>query len=247
MIRKYPSTPLGYYVYVLKRQDIPIYVGFGTGDRAHHHEQYARGERDLGFGLVEDYNPFKTRVIRKRLRNGHPIEYEFHSCESREIALELEIDLIAKYGRRGIDPNGTLTNRTLGGSGGFTWAHIRDEYIRKMKQTWADESKRKDMGRKVKQTRIKNGNWAKKWTDEERNRRIPKLREQASKQRKRIEQICIDTGMIIRVWDSGLQASRELGVKQGAIAAAAGGYQNTAAGFRWKYEGVEWIRKSKKS
>lgn len=235
MKTKYPSTPEGYYVYILKRQGDPFYVGYGQGDRALHHEKYARDEKSLGFGLKKDYNPFKTRIIRKEIKEGRNIEYEFIPRNNIDDAKLLETQLIAKYGRRGLDDNGILTNRTNGGDGGDTWAGRRKELSEKMKKTWANPELRESAGRKVKETRLKNGTWAQPLTDEQKEKRLPRLREQAKKQRKIVYQFDVE-GNFVKQWASGSQAAKHLGIKSpGSIASAALGYQKTAGGFRWSY------------
>jgi hypothetical protein len=96
-----------YYVYALidPRSDLPFYVGKGSGDRA---ESHLTDER-----LMYDRRPNerKMNVIAKIRREGlEPrIEYLAENLDS-EAAFELEEHYIWLYGRRGIDPNGVLTN-----------------------------------------------------------------------------------------------------------------------------------------
>lgn len=237
MNTKYPSTPPGVYVYKLLYDGIPFYIGYGVSDRAHFHEKYARGETDLGYGLTEDYNKFKTRKIQKIINIGKTVEYEFISCGDVDEAKKLEIELIKKFGRRGIEDDGVLTNRTPGGDGGYTWAHKREEHIAKLKKIWADKSssEKREVGRKVRETRTKNGNWAKPWTESERKRRIPGLQKQAIKQRKVVLQYDKQLNFI-KEWESTKKASDTLSISQGAISATALEYQGSAGGYKWKYK-----------
>jgi len=238
MKNKYPSTPIGYYVYHLCHQDgRPFYIGYGQGDRALHHEQYARGERELGYGLTEDYNPFKTRTIQKIISSGGAILYKFETFSTADDAKRREVQLIQEYGRRGIDNVGILTNRTTGGDGGFTWAHRRDEFIEKQRRLWADPEKRRAMGKKVKATKQANGSWGQSWDPKTYEDRAQMSRVNGRSTAKRVAQIDLKTGDIIRIWDTGTDAAKALGLKSpGSIAAVAGGYQKTAGGFRWSYE-----------
>lgn len=238
MENKYPSTPIGYYVYQLCHPDgSPFYVGYGQGDRAIHHEQYARGERELGYGLTEDYNPFKTRTIQKIVSGGDSVLYKFESFETADAAKHREIELIRQYGRRGIDNVGVLTNRTTGGDGGYTWAHRRDDMIEKQRRAWADPEKRRAMGQRVKETRQATGTWGQPWDPDIHETRAQMARVNGRVTARRVAQLHRDTGIVVKIWDTGSDAAKALGMKSpGAIAAAAGGYQKTAGGFRWSYD-----------
>lgn len=243
MKNKYPSTPTGYYVYQLCHFDgLPFYIGYGKGDRAVHHEQYARGERGLGYGLTEDYNPFKTRTIQKIISEGRSILYKFELFETADAAKCREIELISLYGRRGIDAVGILTNRTKGGDGGYTWAHRRDEVAAKQRLTWSDPAKRRAMSKKVKETKQSTGTWAQPWDPDTYEIRAQIARVNGRTTARPVAQIDRETGKVIKVWDTGTDAAIAFGMKSpGAIAAAAGGYQKTAGGFRWSYNLVDQV------
>ena len=107
-----------FYVYVLSDQGTPFYVGKGTGDRAFVHERVVLGTAQ-DYNHTHDYNPYKTRKIKQIIEEGREIEYSFPFRSGSEAdTLSKEVELIKRYGRKGLDPEGILTNRTMGGVGG---------------------------------------------------------------------------------------------------------------------------------
>ncbi len=134
-----------YITYVLSDLGIPFYVGKGKSiDRAYSHEKFAKSGdiADLGFGLKVDYNPHKTRKIKKILSSGREIEYVFYYFSSEYDAFQYEMELIEKYGRTNISENGTLTNISKGGSGGsfFETDEQKKNVINKRVQTVLNKS-----------------------------------------------------------------------------------------------------------
>jgi len=99
-----------YYVYVLinPNNNLPFYVGKGTGDRESHHT------RENKKGNSTD-NPYKDNIIKQILIEGKEpkIEYVFWT-ESENEAYEYEANLIKQYGRKMYDSNGILTNLCIG-------------------------------------------------------------------------------------------------------------------------------------
>lgn len=143
-------------VYILSDTGIPFYVGKGSSkDRAYSHERFAisNNKDDLGYGLEKDYNPRKTRKIRKLLRENRLVEYNIIECRSEEVAYSLEIELIKKYGRKGIDKNGILTNIHPGGSGGDIWSTLsetrKSEMLEKRRKTIEQTPKEIIEGRRL--------------------------------------------------------------------------------------------------
>lgn len=114
-----------FYVYELinTKTNKPFYVGFGKHDRTgnshdryddHLKESLAYKERNI---LKKGANLHKIRTILKLIDENHTIGINVvgeNLC--RDEALDLEIELILKYGRRDLG-TGILTNLTPGGDG----------------------------------------------------------------------------------------------------------------------------------
>lgn len=119
-----------YLIYILKDGDVPFYVGKARSlKRVYSHEKYALSgnSADLGYGLVKDYNPHKTRKIRKLLREGGSVNYEVTEFADEASACAEEERLISLFGRHGIDAGGILTNIHPGGNGGDVFSALSDE------------------------------------------------------------------------------------------------------------------------
>jgi hypothetical protein len=92
--RSAPPDLTRWFVYSYWSKGRPVYVGKGTGRRDRSH--LADFERAHGLTV----NRIHT--------------HDQHLSEAGAFALEVQ--LIRKFGRRGIDPKGTLLNATEGGS-----------------------------------------------------------------------------------------------------------------------------------
>jgi hypothetical protein len=98
------ETEIMYYVYQLvdPRNNQPFYIGKGTGRRAKTHLWEIPETRNV-------YKENKIASIRKD--NLEPIiEYIAENIIDEELAYNIETTLIKKYGRKGYDENGILTN-----------------------------------------------------------------------------------------------------------------------------------------
>ena len=93
-----------YYVYMLvdPRDDSPFYVGKGTGKRAQTHL----------WNISRSHNPYKEAKIRKIREEGYEpkIEYVAENIPDESLAYDIEAKLIAKFGRKGYEEGGILTN-----------------------------------------------------------------------------------------------------------------------------------------
>jgi hypothetical protein len=103
-----PVVTLGkaFYVYVIYgKNDVPVYVGKGYGRRAYIHLIGHSGNKRL------------TRMIAKCRKEGFEPRAEIVERFTDEVhAFALELELIARYGRRDLG-TGTLYNLTEGGEG----------------------------------------------------------------------------------------------------------------------------------
>lgn len=110
------------YEYVDPRTQLPFYIGKGKGERKYDH---------MNSSLSRNENKEKCKIINELHSLGlSPVINEIESnIENELIAYNREDFYILKYGRRGIDPHGILTNQSLHG--------------RPPKPIWTDEKKKK--------------------------------------------------------------------------------------------------------
>lgn len=221
--------PNGPYVYILLDQETPFYVGKGTGNRAFDHKRCVNDPKEP--------NVYKQRKIKKLLREGREIQYKFFECATDDHASLLEKQLIAGFGRRGIDENGILTNRAEGGTGGRTMTPQQlKENGRKHSEWWnslSDEQKH-EMKQRAKDGKVRNGVYRKPsdWTLSEANK--TRMQQFNIKSRKRVEQLD-DDGNVIAAYDSAREAANATGASQGSISNTCLGRQQRAKGYRWRY------------
>lgn len=100
-----------YYIYTLidPRNNLPFYVGKGSGDRKDFHV------RSVNHANAD--NPMKLNLIKKIISEGLSVQIEVVSDNLNETtAFENEKKLIRQYGRRN-NNTGILTNMSDGGAG----------------------------------------------------------------------------------------------------------------------------------
>lgn len=101
------ENELMYYVYQLvdPRDNQPFYIGKGTGKRAKTHL----------WGIARVQNEYKDNKIQSIRDAGYEprIEYVVENIIDEELAYTIERDLIQRYGRKGYEANGILTNACI--------------------------------------------------------------------------------------------------------------------------------------
>lgn len=110
-----------FVVYQHHRKDTGEVFYVGIGER---HRPYRKDSR----------NPYWSNIVNK---HGYDIEV-IYQVDTWAQACVIEIMLIEKYGRKGIDPNGILTNRTKGGDGALGLIH-NDDTINRLKEMFKGE------------------------------------------------------------------------------------------------------------
>jgi hypothetical protein len=129
-----------FYVYRHIRLDknLPFYIGVGTKQ-----ESYKSFETE--YRRAHDFK--KRNVVWKRVFNLTPIRVEiiFESNNPQQV-LEKEMEFIKLYGRKKLDKQGILVNRTLGGDGTLGMIHSKESRLKMSKAkkgiTISDERKK---------------------------------------------------------------------------------------------------------
>lgn len=96
-----------YFVYEYRdpRTNLPCYIGKGQRSRDKVHLRGSHNKR------------FNQLILDIRRAGAEPVITRLADNLTCAAARELEIQLIAKYGRKGYEPGGILMNHTLGGEG----------------------------------------------------------------------------------------------------------------------------------
>lgn len=230
-----------FYVYVLldpRKCYSPFYVGKGHGSRA------KISAREAGT------NSLKKNVIYKIKNSGHkPVimywEKELNECR----AFEIEIELIARWGRRN-NNTGILTNLTDGGEGTVgVSAETRKKMADRMRGAGSPT-----FGGQSEENRKKMREGQRIWREERAAKGIEFHHTEEHKQHLRdnnaggkatalpIFQIHPETGIVIKEWPSSKAAGEALNGNYPNIAnRAKDGSYHMAYGYYWRWKGSQEI------
>lgn len=206
---EFQPKPKGYYVYLLYETEgvLPFYVGKGKTSRAWQHLRPR-----VYFNSWLPVHQKIRELISKGLYPKVIIHVE-NLIEST--ALELEIELIKKFGRRSIN-TGCLLNLTEGGDGGATYGYTGRKHTKetKIKISSATAGNQNSLGHRHSVT--------------------TKLKMSGSSKRKR-RISCSFNGTLIRMYDSIVDIEKD-GFCRKSIHHSLTGMRKNAYGFQWKYE-----------
>lgn len=192
-----------YYVYGYSDPvgtDPYFYIGKGVGRRAYRHLDASYRNRETHF-----YNK-----LNKMLLNGLPpiitlIEVKL----TKQEAINIEIELIARYGRLDLG-TGCLCNHTTGGEGGLgaiTGHKHSFETILKLQESNSNRSK--ETNDRLRQTHVKT-------------------------QGRPVNAISLTTGEIVLSFDC-INAVRSKGIDPSSVCRVLSGRQQSSGGYFWKY------------
>jgi hypothetical protein len=193
----------------------------------------------IGLGLKDrpyDFNSGRSKEWKEYvINNGEPNVKILYNNLTIEEADRIERELISKLGRKGIDIDGILLNRSSGGQKGALGIKQRPETIQKksiamfgkkihsekQKQKWSLERK----GRKTK--------WNSNHIKADKGRSKPK--EFSDKLCKPILQYDLN-GTFIKEWKSQKEIKQNLGINPANIWSHLTGLTKKAGGFIWKFK-----------
>ena len=227
-----------YYVYLLldpRNYYAPFYIGKGKKGRWKDHLSPSR----------DGQNHFKNSVITKIKATGQDIPVLIWQTNmSEKDAYDLEIELIARFGRR-IDESGILTNLTLGGEGGRGIIHtpkFREQCRQRMlgagSPTYGvghtEEARRKIS--EAKRASVAAGNVTRH--SEEHRQKLKKDNPGGKATARPILQIDGGTLRVLREWPSMNAAAKELGLSKGNLCGVIG-KRLKSGGCYWRLVGSD--------
>ena len=103
------------YQYVNPVTNLPFYIGKGQGKRAYDHLKMVKRNTDKNAC---------TMFCEKLINSGIEPQIVFvHYDNDEDVIYDLESQLIKKYGRLGLEPDGILVNKSKGGKRNSGWHH----------------------------------------------------------------------------------------------------------------------------
>lgn len=192
-------------------------------------------------------NPIWKRYVEK---HGDPIVEIIHNNLTKEEACRLEVEYIKHYGRKNVDPKGTLVNISEGGESGSKGYRLNPEQLEKRKELHKGRKRSSETKQKQREAKLGTKQTIEtrlKMSDSKKGKTYPKISEakRGSKQPhsflKKINKPVIQLNKnneYIADFHSITSAAQSLGFKQdpGGISCVLHGKQKTAYGFKWKFK-----------
>jgi len=212
-----------FYIYELQYPDgTTFYFGKGKGDRCNNHLRESNNQ-----------NRLKQNIINKIRRNGdEPLLTIKESNLIESKAFEIEISLIAHYGRRDIG-TGILSNLTDGGEG-VSGYKVSKEHRYKNSQARMGNTNASGKRSEESIQNIKNGCKKRFPPKEEHKRNTSIAMLNSPLVGKNVGKYSIN-GELIKTYNSASAAARENNITQTCISDVCRGVRELYAGFIWKY------------
>ena len=195
-----------------------FYIGIGYNNRCY---KFTSGRNKLYLDYIK--------------HNGTPLVEIYKNNITREEACILEIKLINKYGRVGIDEGGILLNRSSGGGKSNYGVPHSDETKRKISESLEGKPKH-SLEQKKKWSKDRSGkthNWGDKISKT--NKGKPKPDGFGTGRYRKVIQFDLD-GNFIKEWDCFRDVYQELGIRNASIWSNIKGITKQSGGFTWKYK-----------
>jgi len=193
-----------------------FYIGLGTGKR---NIEFTSGRNKHYLNYVKKHGKPIVNIIKENL--------------TKEEACSLEIELINKYGRKGIEPEGILLNKSKGGEGGNLG--VKQSKLTKEKKSKAMKGKKiHSEKQKIKWSKERKGRknvWDKNKTKSDKGRNKPEGFQ--GKGYHPLEQYSLD-GKYIKTFPNMKQIKEELNIKSSSLWAHLKGLTKHSGGFIWK-------------
>ena len=198
-----------------------FYIGLGTKDRPY------------------NFNTGRSKEWKEYISiNGKPKVTILHGNLTVEEADKIERELVSRLGRKGVDIDGILLNKSSGGQKGALGIKQGPETLLKKsasmtgKKMHSDEQKQKwSLERTGKKT-----NWDPNHIKADKGR--PKPPEFVGKGTSPVLQYDLN-GRFIKEWPNQKEVFNQLGIKSSAIWSNIKGITKQAGGFIWKYKNIK--------
>lgn len=210
------------YVYRHIRLDTnqPFYIGVGFScNDIKYKRAYSNKNRNIHWNRIVNKTEYEVEIILDNLTD--------------EEAFNKEIEFIKLYGKN--SDGGILCNISDGGNGGFLGKEVNEKRKRSLHgHSVSSETRQKirakaigrkaSVGTKIKMSEIHKKNNTGNWLESKGHK---------NGNAKKVYQYSID-GALIKEWECGVYACKELNISTSCLSAALNGKQKTSGGYIWK-------------